>query len=43
MLAHRDHSPNNAGPVIYMELFYPLVLLGLLWLLLRMGKKEATG
>lgn len=39
MLAHGDYSPNNAGPVMYIDLFYPVVLIVLLWLLQR--KKNA--
>lgn len=43
MLAHGDYSPGNAGPVMYLDLFYPLVLVALLWLLYRMQGEEAGG
>jgi hypothetical protein len=41
MIVHGDYSSNNAGPVVYMDLFYPLFLLGLLWLLQRKKFEEA--
>lgn len=43
MVVNGNYAPNNAGPVMYIDLFYPLVLLGLLWLLVKMGKEEVTG
>lgn len=43
MLIHGDYSPNNAGPVMYVDLFYPLILIALLWLLLRMQGEETGG
>lgn len=30
LVAHADFSPNNAGAVMYIDLFYPLILAGLL-------------
>jgi hypothetical protein len=43
MLAHGDYSPNNAGPVMYIDLLYPVFLLGLLWMLLQKQREEAAG
>jgi hypothetical protein len=42
-LAHGDYSPNNAGPVMYIDLFYPVVLIVLLWLMQRKRSEEAAG
>jgi hypothetical protein len=41
MVVHGDYSPNNAGPVMYLDLFYPLYLIALLWLLNRKRTEEA--
>jgi hypothetical protein len=38
MVAFGNYSPNNAGPVMYMDLFYPLFLAGLL--ILYYARKE---
>jgi len=40
MAVHGDFSPNNAGPVMYMDLFYPVFLVVLLWLLHRKRSEE---
>ncbi len=40
MLAHGDYSPNNAGPVMYIDLFYPVFLIVLLWLLQRKKRED---
>ena len=40
MVVHGDFSPNNAGPVMYMDLFYPVFLIVLLWLLHRKRSEE---
>jgi len=41
MVVHGDYSPNNAGPVMYIDLFYPLFLIVLLWLQHRKRSEEA--
>lgn len=43
MVVHGDYSPNNAGPVMWLDLLYPLYLVGLLWLLHRKKGEEAAG
>jgi hypothetical protein len=43
MLAHGNYSPDNAGPVMYMDLFYPLFLVILLWLWQKRRSGEAAG
>ena len=42
MLAHKDYSLNNAGSVMFLDLFYPFFLIGLLWLLRRKKSKESA-
>jgi hypothetical protein len=39
MVVNGNYAPNNAGPVMYMEILYPIFLMGLLYLLQR--KKNA--
>jgi hypothetical protein len=43
MVVHGDYSPNNAGPVMYMDLLYPVFLIVLLWLLHRKRIGETGG
>jgi hypothetical protein len=43
MVVHGDFSPNNVGPVMYMDIFYPVFLILLLWLLLRKKSEETAG
>ncbi len=42
MVAHADFSPDNAGPVMWLDLLYPLFLIGLLWLLFLKKREEAA-
>jgi len=35
MAVHGNYAPNNAGPVMYIDLFCPIILVLLLWLLQR--------
>jgi len=39
MVVNGNYAPNNAGPVMYMDILYPIFLMGLLYLLQR--KKNA--
>ena len=41
MTVHGNYAPNNAGPVMYIDLFYPIILVLLLWLLQRKRSEEA--
>jgi hypothetical protein len=43
MVVNGNYAPNNAGPVMYMDLFYPVFLIVLLWLLHRKRSEEAAG
>jgi hypothetical protein len=43
MLAHGDYSPDNAGPVMYIDLLYPVFLIALLWLLHQKRREDGTG
>jgi hypothetical protein len=43
MVVNGNYSPNNAGPVMYMDLLYPVFLIVLLWLLHRRRGEEAAG
>jgi hypothetical protein len=43
MVVHGDYSPNNAGPVMYMDLLYPVFLIVLLWLLQTKKSEETAG
>lgn len=42
MVVHGDYSPNNAGPVMYMDIFYPIFLIFLLWLLRQKKREEGA-
>jgi hypothetical protein len=42
MVVHGDYSPNNAGPVMYIDLFYPVFLVALLWLLNQKKSEEVN-
>jgi hypothetical protein len=43
MVVHGDYSPNNAGPVMYLDLFDPVFLIALLWMLDRKRREESIG
>jgi hypothetical protein len=43
MLVHADYSPNNARPVMYMDLLYPVFLIILLYLLQNKRSEEGAG
>jgi hypothetical protein len=43
MVVNGNYAPNNAGPVMYIDLLYPLFLAGLLVLLQRNRSKVAAG
>lgn len=43
MVVHGDYSPNNAGPVMWLDLLYPIFLIVLLWLLHRKKNEELAG
>ncbi|RPI39983.1 MAG: hypothetical protein EHM53_03655 [Methanoregulaceae archaeon] len=43
MVVQGNYAPNNAGPVMYIDLFYPLFLIVLLWLLERKRSEESAG
>ena len=43
MVVNGNYAPNNAGPVMYIDLFYPVFLLVLLWLLQKKKSEEAGG
>lgn len=43
MAVHGDFAPGNAGPVMYLDLFYPVFLIALLWMVQRRRKEEAAG
>jgi hypothetical protein len=42
MVAFGNYSPNNAGPVMYMDLFYPFFLAGLLILYYTRKERRLT-
>jgi hypothetical protein len=42
MVVNGNYSPNNAGPVMYMDILYPVFLVGLLLLLHRKRSEEVT-
>ena len=42
LAAHGDYSPGNAGPVMWLDLLYPVYLLALLWLLRRKQDEETA-
>jgi len=43
MAVHGDYALNNAGPVMWLDLLYPLYLLALLWLLNRKRDEASAG
>ena len=41
MAVHGNHAPDNARPVMYIDLFYPIFIIVLLWLLQRQRHEES--
>jgi hypothetical protein len=42
MAVNGNYAPDNAGPVMYLDIFYPLFLVGLLVLLQRKKRTDCT-
>jgi hypothetical protein len=43
MVVNGNYAPNNAGPVMYMDILYPVFLIALLWMSHRKRSEETGG
>ena len=43
LVVNGNNAPNNAGPVMYLDLLYPVFLVALLYLLHRKRREDGTG